>query len=356
MMAAFALGRSARSGTRVRPGGVWGIVCVLLSLAASIAVALPERGSDGPVIRLTNLDGGQVSSKDLAPKVLVVVFGELGHEGAKRACADVLDVLQGPSIDKASVDSLLIVAQPGTTAQLKELAAAGRYPASILRDEQREAFGAYRILVVPSVVVLDGRGKVAYAMPGFVPRFKEILLGAVRCAQGTLTREQLDALIADEGDAGERAEDVRAARLVHLGHELARHGMLDAAEERFAEAVRLAPENLGAKSALAEVLLREGKAGDAEPIFRAILAKQPESSEASLGLAAAKITLGAEADLAEATTLVRGILSKNDKNARAHLLMGRLLEGGNDCPAALAEYRRAAELYFLSKAHTPEAP
>ena len=63
------------------------IVAVAAFGAAHLAAALPPRGSDAPPIALTALDGKAVNSADFANRPMVLLFGELNHDGVKRASA-----------------------------------------------------------------------------------------------------------------------------------------------------------------------------------------------------------------------------------------------------------------------------
>ncbi len=318
------------------------LAATLLSLAALLAgtraLALPADRSDAPPITLQDLTGRTVSTGALAPRTLVLIFGELNHDGARQACTDVLDVLTDPRITADSVVPILIIAQDAPLPQLKELAAQGRFPPVILHDPKRDAFGAYRVLVIPTVVVVDGKGKVVHAMPGFLQRFKEILLDSVLASTGKITPEQFDPKA-----QGTAHDTVRADRLVHLGIELTRHGLYDLAEARFTEATKLVPGHTGATLGLGELMLRQDRLADAEPIFRSVLASNPDSLEAALGLAAVQVKKGGD-DLPKAETALKAILEKDPKQPRAWFLLGQIHERRGDIAGAMTEYRKAAEL------------
>lgn len=327
-----------------RSGALLVLMAVVLGCASAPApAALPPKGSEAPAVRLPDLDGTMVSTADLAPRALVLLFGELGHEGVKQAAAEVLDVLADPRIDRDSVVPLMILAQDAEPAALKDEAARGRYPALILLDRKREAFGPYRILVVPSVVVIDQRGRVVHAMPGFLPRFKELLSLAVRVAAGKEPAEKLDQALDPKSGAPAGPNAVRAARLVHLGTELARHGLLDLAAARYGDALALQPDSNEAKLGLGSLMLRLGRAEEAEALFRSVLAGEPGSTAALLGSAEARLAKGPDG-ASEAEPIVRGVIEKAPGDARAHYLMGRIREAKGAAAEAAADYRRAAEI------------
>jgi tetratricopeptide (TPR) repeat protein len=306
------------------------------------ASSAPAPGADAPAIVLRDLGGVEVSTAKLAPKPLVLIFGELGHDGVRQACADVLDVLEDPKLAGCLAVPILIVAKDAPLSQLKDEAARGRFPAIVLNDPKRDAFGAYRVLVLPTVVVVDGKGKVVHSMPGFLQRFKDILAESVLVASGKETQAQLDQLLDPKAPTVSH-EAVRADRLVHLGAELTRHGLYELAESRYTEANALVPGHVGAKLGLGDLMLRQERLPDAEALYRSVLASNAESIDAQLGIAAVQVRRGGD-DLDKAKTALDAILEKDPKQARATYLLGQVQELKGNAAGALAHYKKAAEL------------
>lgn len=335
-----------------RPGWTLLSTCILLiaSAATTYARPLPPRGFDAPAIHLKDLEGIAHTVKADEHKTLILVFGDAGHEGTRKACNDIADSLDDTRIDAKSVESFLITASDAATESIKDAAKLSHYPSTILRDPQRDTFSTFHIVVIPTIVVIDTKGKVLHATPGFVQRFKDIITSAVLVSQGKATIESLDQLIATKGEEQINPDDARATRLIHLGHELMRHRMFDTAQERFSEAMKLRPDNVEAMRGLGDVLIRKAKHADAVAVLRSALAKSPESSAVQLSLAEAKLGLATQADANEAERLIKGVLSNEPKNARSHYLMGKLLEAANHQSDALSEYRTAAELLLESQA------
>ncbi|MCA9285374.1 MAG: tetratricopeptide repeat protein [Phycisphaerales bacterium] len=328
----------------LRPTAI--VLSFLLGGSAAIgsraASASPPIGSSAPAVTLPDLDGTTVRTADLSDRTLVLVFGELSHEGTKRACADLLAVLEDPRLREANPMTIMIVAQEATAAALKAEAGGGRFPATILHDPQREAFGAYRILVIPTVVIVDRHGTVVQAMPGPVPQFKDVLTESLMLAAG----KELPAGTLPDGSAVRRPttpEGERADRLVRLGTELVHHGLFEEAEARFAEAMAIQPGHVAAKLALADLMLRQDRDADAEAIFRSVLTAHPDSTDARLGIAAVQIKRGGD-ELESAQRTLAEMVAKDPNLPKARYLLGRAYEQTGNIPAAAIEYRRAAEL------------
>lgn len=304
--------------------------------------ASPPRGSKAPPITLKDLGGEAVSTAKLAPRVTVLIFGEFNHDGTRHACTEVLDTLGDPRLAGDAPVPIMIVAQDAPDAELKEEAAKGRFPPIILHDTAREAFASYRILVLPTVVVVDGKGVVVHSMPGFLQGSRELLLEALLTATGKEPAEKLEQAL-DPNAAPPSHESVRADRLVHLGAELARHSLYEMAEARYTEATKLVPGHVGATLGLGDLMLRQGRLAEAEPLFRSVLASRPDSLEAALGLAAVQLKKGGD-DVQKAEATAKAIIEKNPTEPKAHFLMGQIRERQGDIPGAMSEYRKAAEL------------
>lgn len=327
-----------------RPLACWCalVACVLAAVAARPVLGAPPRGSDAPAIALKDLDGKPVTTKDLGDRPYVLIFGEFSHEGAKKACAEVLDALADPRVGRDAATVVLIIAEDAPEAKLKEESATGRFPALVLRDTKREAFSAYHVLVIPTVVVVDANGKVVYATPGFVQRFKELLSEAILVAAGREAPEQFEKSL-DPKSPAPSAESTRAARLVHLGDELVRHGMLDTAETRYGEALALEPKNTPARLGLGSLMLRQDRTTDAEPFFRSVLADDPLNVEAMLGLAIVDIKKGGD-HVNDGEAAAKRALERTPNSPKAHYVLGRAHESRGDAGKAAEEYRKAAEL------------
>jgi len=302
----------------------------------------PPRGSDAAPIRLSDLDGQPVTTTDAAPRTLVLVFGEASHAATRQACADVLDVLADHRLERNAAIPVLIAADKSSTEDLKEQVSRGRFPALVLRDTEREAFRAYHVLAIPSVVVVDGHGKVIYALAGFDQNFKELLRDSIRLANGHISTDEFETLLQSQGPPPS-AERLEACRLTQEGRELTRQGLFDLADRKLSKAVELDPASTDARVAMGTLCLTRGQPDAAERFFRAVLDNDPGSPDATLGLAAADADRGGDR-LGRAAQTVAAIVEKNPNWARARYVLGRVYEKQGKSALAAAQYRKAAEL------------
>jgi tetratricopeptide (TPR) repeat protein len=88
------------------------------------------------------------------------------------------------------------------------------------------------------------------------------------------------------------ARGTDAQRFYHRGEVLAEQGQVEAAIQKFKEAVRLAPGNPGMRARLAWLLLDRNRPAEARPHFEELLSQRPRDQEAISGLAISYLKLG----------------------------------------------------------------
>lgn len=305
------------------------------------AAAMPEPGEVAPGFTLTSLDGQRFSLAQFEGRAVVVFFGELGQERTNQTAATIERAIEDRRMVEDEAVVIMIVAHKPEPDDADE-ARPEHLPDLILHDPERQAFGAYRIVVVPSVIVVGTDGRVVYAAPGFVPRFRRLLGEALLVATGLETPEAFEETVHPPADDRTPSE-VRVDRLVRLGEQLRERGLYDMAEGRFREAIGAAPDLPGPHLALGRLLLERGRLDEAEAEFRAALASSPDSVEASLGVAETLLRRGPD-EQADAERILRDALAANPDNARAHYLIGTLHQRRDEHEEAALAFRRAAEL------------
>lgn len=306
------------------------------------AVTHLEHGVIPPPVVLDTLAGARVSLEDSRGRPTVVVFGELYHQRTLQAFASIREVLESDDLEGDEITVLLVIAHDAPSEELDRKAKELRLPATVLHDVQRKAYGAYRVAVLPSAVVIDGQGRVVHTLAGYGARFQDTLGDALQLATGRLDLEQFVARLHPEPREVDDAR-VRAARVTSLAGQLVHRGLDDVAEEKYREALALEPAHVPARLGLAMVLLKKQQLAGAEEQFKLALAGDPGSVEASLGLAWIRILRGGE-ELQEAEHLVRRLLADNPDEPRGHYLLGLIHQERDELADASAAFRKAAEL------------
>jgi Tfp pilus assembly protein PilF len=328
---------------------------------AAPAVTQLLRGQAAPEISLPTDQGATVTSAALKGQVVVLVFGELYHAKTRDACRQIDAVLKDPRLAELKITPVLIVSQSGSVSggasggtsggtsggatQPGDDALTGPVPAVILHDTKREAYGAYQVAVLPSVVVVDAQGKVAHSIAGLIPQLSDTLRDSLLFASGKLSAERFEQALHPQATTQASDQEIKAERLAQLARQLARRGLDDMAADKYAEAIALNPADATARLGLGQLLLARRRLAEAEVQFRAVLAAQPEALDGNLGLAFVQ-TLRGGAELGDAEKTVRQVLVRNPSQPRAHYLMGLILQKNGKIEDAAASFRKAAELYM----------
>lgn len=331
---------SARTGVRMAV-----LACVLIGVMAGPAAAVTQlkRQAEAPAIVLKDLGGTEVSTAKLRQSTLVLIFGEAYHDKTRQACTLVDTALRDPRLQGQRIVPLLIVTQTPTAENLR-LGAGEKLPATILLDPARQAFGTYEVAVMPSIVVVDGEGRVAHAMAGLSGRFGDIVTDSLLYATGKLSLEHLELTLNPQPTTTPASENqVRAERIAMLARQLGRRGLDQMAIEKYREALALASDQPAAHVELGMLLLKGKQLAEAEAQFREVLSKQAGDAQAAMGLATVQITRGG-AELTEAERTVRDVLARNPSNPRAHYLLGLIGEQRGKLEDAAASFKKSAQL------------
>lgn len=317
---------------------------VLASAAAPAdAVTRLQRGDTPPPIELTGLDGNRFKLADQKGRPVVLIFGELYHERSLAACRAVADVARESRIAESRPICELIVAQQGEPAELKKAAEARGVSVPVLHDKDRSASAAYEVSVLPSVVVIDGQGRVVHALAGLSASFRDTITDALLLAGGKLSSEQFSKALHPSSAPDGSSEGRRAVRLTELARQLARGGMPDLAAEKYQEALRVDPRCIEAMLGLGRTELKRRNLTEAEKRFREALQAAPRSTEAQLGIGYVLMLRGGT-ETATAEKHVRAAISASPNDPEAHYLLGCVLEQAGRPKDAAASYRKAAEL------------
>ncbi|MHC4773721.1 MAG: tetratricopeptide repeat protein [Planctomycetota bacterium] len=340
--------------TRPRWSLTAGAVISLLVVSATDGTTDLKRGDPAPPLVMEAIDGHRVDTGAMRGRVVLLLFGEAGQDKTHQACREIVTALEAKQLADQPIDWILILSKSSSIIDLDLDAIEIEPPPVIVRDETRSAFGAYKTLVVPTVVVVGRDGRVVHALASYTNRFGDIVFDALSVAVGSLSVEEFEQMLHPPTDASaELHARRRAGRLVHFADRLCQRGLDDMAEAKYVEALELAPGLRSAQLGLGNLLLRRGRFDEAEHEFVKVLAEEPESPSARLGRAFVSAYRGGpELDQAESTA--RELIEHDGSWARAHFLMGLIHEQRGDHAAAADSFRTAAEL-LLSRIG-PEGP
>lgn len=337
-----------------RPRQVWRVkrlplaftwLCAVAWASAAHGVTHLQRGMDCPPLSLKGPDGAEVTNAALRGHAAILLFGEVYHEKTRQAWVTAAADLQDERLSGEQIVPVVITTKEGRPEERKAFAV-GRAVPVLVCDADRQSFDAFRVTVMPSIVIVGRDGRVVQAIAGLVPRLGDILTDCLLYACGKLSEENLERSIKSVPTTQPSERDVRADRIAHLASQLARRGLSDMAVEKYREALDLNAAHPDARLGLAMLLLKQRRLPEAEAEFRKVLAGQPDSPRARLGLAYVQTLRGGANELDEAERATRAILARNPSNARAQYLLGLVFEKRNKPEEAAASFKKSSELFL----------
>jgi pentatricopeptide repeat protein len=307
-----------------------------------------------PDFDLPAIDPAQirVTVDSLKGKTSVLVFGELYHELTLEALQDLASLRQQMARvkDESDWNVLLIVAQDVSAEQLHEEKVKKNISATILHDKNREIFGRYGVIVLPSFVVVDAKGMIVTTLSGYPLNFSDFIRDALLYSRGQMTRQQFETTSRDSAAsiAPPDEQQLKVERQAGLARQLFRRGYVEVALEKFEQVYQLDNHYLPARIGMTRCLVKLGRIVEAEVILKDMLRKDPKLSEASRIMAWIEILRGGE-ELNSALRRLDMILTLNHNDAEAHYLKGRIYEAQGNIEQAMTEYKTVSELLMELK-------
>ncbi len=302
--------------------GLCAFLAMLLVLGATEARARfrLHRGDPAPAISVTDARGETVSIGGGGPTLLLFV------RGGQARSDHLLTAVAALSEATAKVSVYVVASPRGPQPKLPAALSAVLVP-----DPEGATFKAYGVVMTPTTVVVDGKGKVVVVIPGVAQGYGSRLGAALDAAAGRPFDEAL--LTGGESPAAAAARaHLEQARLLESS------GRIQEALAEAREAVVADPAEVAARLLVGNLLLSAGKGAEARATFETLLHDHPHQPQAEIGLGRALLAVG-EGDRAE-KILLRATHT-NPNPVRAHYALGRYYEGQGRWDDAVAQYRAA---------------
>jgi hypothetical protein len=300
---------------------------------AAPELVLPKLESPSQSIGLQKLEG---------PTVLI--FGEPYNQQTLESLAKLKEIFDTIGISETDVNVLLIMSHAPSRQQMVQLGREKNIGVEMLLDKNLTAFGDYGIIVLPSTVVIDKRGRVDLALSGAPLSYTDMVEDALLLATERITDQQFESSQSAKQQGGSQQESVmRAHRLTSLARQLAARNFTKLALKRYRQALELDETYDQAKIGVARCLIKLNLLPDAVEELQEILQNNPEDVEANLVLSQIEIIRGGEG-IAEGKKKLQQILNADPDHPRANYLMGTACEAEGETAQALNYYKKAASL------------
>lgn len=315
------------------------VMLVLLALGASSSAADEQlenfigEGARIPAFDLKTVSGERFSSGDLRGRVGVIAFLRADQGASAQLMAELgrLD----RELGNASWEKIAVFAGEVRPETVRKAAQEARFNARLLLDPERQAYGRFGAVAVPSVAVFDADSRVVYSHPGYGVGLYTHLSERVRGLLGLPSRSR--------EDAGARRA---APPAVGLARRLVELGDLKKAEDLLRKSIEKSP-SLDALLLLGEVLLQSGRAEEALEWFQKA-AGLPDAGvdlRVEVGIARAHAALGRVED---AEKRLHEVLTRSPETWEARVALGDVLLERGRTDEAISEYKKAISILSRS--------
>ncbi len=311
-----------------------------------------EAGVAAPALSCTAANDQVPDLRSALGRPVILLFGELYNDRSVAAAADVEKIAALSEFARTEPCVWMITNNRPAPTDSGEQAKAPQTGLQICRDVQRRTYADYRVRVLPTTVVLDTTGKVLYVIAGRPFNYADLVTDACRAAAGLLSPEAFKASLAAQAHTGALAADQQAETLAQMAKRLQRLGKHSLAEDKYKEALKLAPAAHAARSGLGRCYLEQARLAEAEEQFRQVIVSAPEDVGANLGLAAIALARGGDEVPRAGVTLV-ALLARRPRDPELNFMMGRIEQAQNHTAEAMECYKRAAQA-LLEQQNTTE--
>jgi Tfp pilus assembly protein PilF len=302
----------------------------------------PKRGDPAPKMSLTTIDRQSLSTDEPQGSIHVFLFGRTNQQLTESACEQIDIALENPALEDLPINWVLVLSKSSDPEQAGVCTNAIKHQPTIVHDSTREVFGAYSIIALPTVVIVDSQNRFVHFMPGLSPRFMDIFTGSVLLAAGQIEPAQFEQILQPETTQKPEAR-IRAERIVKLARHASKRGLYDMALSQYRKAQEIDPTYPLPRLAAGYLLLKAGELDAAEKTFQSLLESDPETADAALGLATV-YTARRGIFLAKAELLANKVIGRDPKHARAHFVMGLVFRARGESENAADCFKKACEL------------
>jgi len=328
-------------------------------------------GQTPPAFSLKDLGGGLWDrSAHQGPGATVIVFWATWSPRSREILEDLekLRAEVGPErLQVIAINAEHLVIGPSDRDAIRAVASETHTTATILVDEGLVAFNAFGTMAVPSSLVLDAAGRVAFTLAGYPTTMRSDLADAVRKVLGLPTSEELrpvreyvpknhglmyynfGRLLLEKGQEEKAVEQFRisverdpAFKKPHLelGLHSLRVGDLEEARASFLKVREIDPHDAEATYQAAAANLRAERLDEAAALFGELAVEFPDRGGYALALALTQKFLGREEEYRAGVVKGAGL---RHPEPRILYDLGAIAERRGALPVAVDLYRRALE-------------
>ena len=322
---------------------------LLLTVSISQAQSFPFRavreGDPLPSAKVFDVSTGKyVDIKDLAGRnVAVVLFWGADSPYKRKHSLEVLKELV-PLSSQMKIGVYPVNVQRDAEDVVRSLLKEAGYAGPVLIDRDRDAYRAFGVFVMPSVVIAK-EGKVFKGF-GYTHNLAEVIKVYCEVALGLKTEKQAEAELHPE-QKEMSPEEKEALRFYRLGLSMLEKGMVSRAESAFRKALGAKADYADARVGLAVALLLEGKLDQLGKELALLEEKIPDDFRVKILKARYLLEKG---DVDEAYALASTLIFAKPGCPDVYVLLGDVHYKKGDWEKAASYYRKALDkCYHLGR-------
>jgi peroxiredoxin len=291
----------------------------LPSVALSFPFRAVEPGEEIPSVKLTKIDGTSfsLSPATVKGKGLILLFWGADSTVKKKRAIEIMEILNDVKQENQEIDVAVINVLEDKPELINEVArqTGTHYP--VLLDEGRKAYDAFGVFVTPSILMVNGQGRITTGF-GYSNTVMDKIETETLVLLGKISKQEAQKRLVPE--ASEKSKQERnALQHLELGRRMENKGMLRKAKEEYTRAVELF-DLTEAHILLGMLLVEEGDLAGAEKEIRKALALDPDSLDAKIAYARMRV---AGSDLEGVVEELQMLSFRSPKNYALHYALGQ---------------------------------
>ncbi len=318
-------------------------ICVLLFTQA-VAFSFPfrgiERGKEIPSVKLKKTDGTSfsISPASVKGKGLILLFWGVDSVAMKKRAIEVMKILNRVMQDNKEIQIVAINAQGNKPEAIREVSSQVKPHYPVLLDERRKACGAFGVFVTPSILMVNGQGRVTTGF-GYSNTILDKIETEVLILLGEISQQEAKKRL--ELEFAEKPKEERKALMhLELGRRMETKGMPRKAKEEYLHALQLF-DLREAHVLLGMLLVEENDIEGAQRHIKEGLTLDANALDGKIAYAKLRVAKG---DLEGVVEELQALSLESPKNYVLRYALGEAYEAKGELKNAAVEYKKAFEL------------
>ncbi|MBI4682878.1 MAG: redoxin domain-containing protein [Nitrospirae bacterium] len=313
---------------------ILGLAIFLLFTPASDAISISYGGA-APDFTINSVEGKSISLKEYKGKVTVIIFWRTDQDRSLLALQDAKDILD--KYKSKGMEVISVIEESDNKEEALMIFKNNGIDCPLLIDTERKIYSDYGVRVLPTTVIIDRQGLIAYDIPSHPLTYKTKLRGYIKKILGEIDESGLEEVLSPHKEEKDKSF-LEASRLYNLALKFTESQMLDAAIETAIKSVNADPAMLQSHILLGYLYLDTKEADKALEAFNKAMELDPKSHDAQTGLGGALILKG---DIDRAVELLNSAAVANPYPQMTFYELGKAYELKGEKDKSIEMYRKA---------------